>query len=188
MCSTAFECSCFDHQIRNFICKHIHFFIVTSGEKQNFIGPLNNMHNCNDQNLAEETLLKNSQPNCHESNKSKITLLNAKLNQIENMDDNVSQQIMHHLNAIEHLMQLSGQNSLTSAPKVNSEPSNKKITKQKRFYSIKKSRSNKKIKLSKSTSDEIATKKAILFKKVQFLDVGEDSKILFLYSSIYMQS
>lgn len=166
MCATAFECSCFDQQITNFICKHIHFFIITSEKKQNFIGPLNNQDNDN-RHSPEKTLLKNSQSNCLESNKSKMTLLSTKLNMIESMDDKTSHQIMHHLNAIEHLMQLTGQNSSTSVSKVNLEPSNKKVLKQKRFHSVKKSRSNKRIKLSKPNCDETAAKKAILLKKIK---------------------
>lgn len=166
VCATAFECTCLDQQITNFICKHIHFFIITSHEEQNFIGPLNNQDNYNIENRVEDTLLKHSQSNCHESNKLKIKLLDTKLNMMENMNDNASHQIMQHLNAIEHLMQI-GENSLTSVNRISSEPSNKKITKQKRFHSVKKSRCNKRIKLSKPTSDEIVAKKKVLLKKVE---------------------
>lgn len=160
ICSTAYACNCHDNLISNFICKHIHFKVVSFNEHKDYIGPLNTQDDFNDINRNERSLLKNSQLSCHETNKLKIISLGSKLNMLQTMDDNVSQQIKHHLNAIEHLMGVTEENSLASAR--NSEPYNKKITKQKRFYAVKKSRSCKKIKLSKPSCEEVGVKKSIL--------------------------
>ena len=94
MCSTAYTCSCHDNQISNFVCKHVHYVIISLNKEQNFIGPSNNL---NDSGITEKTLVKRTQQNYHEMNKIKLSLLSSKLSILSNMDNNVFLQIRNHL-------------------------------------------------------------------------------------------
>ncbi|XP_035225897.1 uncharacterized protein LOC118198347 isoform X4 [Stegodyphus dumicola] len=175
-CVSTFTCSCPDYTIQNNMCKHIHAVLISEnksvGANVLYTGSLANFREIVNESaisVNDNTVEKNNNISVKEN---KIEILKDKLNSIiinlnnkTDIQPCVYKSVLGHVNAIQNLLRIDEENAtLISKDIVSpSEPSNKKIVPQKRFYSVKKQSSKKRLKLAKpSTSESYDFQKVLL--------------------------
>jgi hypothetical protein len=157
-CLSAYKCTCHDNLILNNMCKHIHY-IVLQNTPLHYNGPLNKNNEiaCTTNN---ETILPNTKVLIPDFTQQ-LFLISQKLTSQEHIDPTVAEQVKKHLNAVQHLLEIpvsKKSHDISNLP----EPVNKKIVPQKRFYSVKKQKSQKRKHLCNPTEVEKKQKKPIL--------------------------
>lgn len=158
ICYHTYSCTCNDFCIKNSICKHIHYVEMSYSKEKNMpesekmvVEESEWNTNSPGENVNKSDILKHKFSAHILSTMTKLQNINK-----STLDDEVILQIQSHLDIIDKLVDLPTSSNESFIPVNCSEPTNKKIKKQDRFFSTHKKRKVKKKQYKKPTVLEAA--------------------------------